>query len=270
MNQLPLAIFKNLVLEYYVYCVLIIIMSISMVSHVSHTTAKRCLDISSAIKEIEANKKVQAVVLASSNPAILSAGLDLTELYNPDKERLPKFWGSFQQLFLDLYGSRLAVIGAIEGHAPAAGCMLAMACDYRVMASSDGEKHGTIGLNEAQFGIAAPPWLGQLMIRTIGFRKGEQALTLGALYSPEDALNIGLVDKVVKSETVLDASYEAARTFAKIPPQARVASKMLARKEYLDELIENRDADTSHFCNFILNDTVQLGLGAYLEKLKRK
>ena len=128
----------------------------------------------------------------------------------------------------------------------------------------------TIGLNEAQFGIAAPPWLGQLMIRTIGFRKGEEALTLGTLFSPEDALNIGLVDRVVKSDMVLDTSYEMASIFAKIPPQARMASKMLARKEYLDELVVNRDTDTGHFCGFILNDAVQLGLGAYLEKLRRK
>jgi len=154
--------------------------------------------------------------------------------------------------------------------------MLAMACDYRIMASSDGDgggdknKRGTIGLNEAQFGIAAPPWLGQLMIRTIGFRKGEEALTLGTLFSPEDALSIGLVDKLVEGDAVVDASYEVARTFTKIPPQARFASKMLARKEFLDDLVENRDTDTAHFCNFILNDTVQLGLGAYLEKLKRK
>jgi 3,2-trans-enoyl-CoA isomerase len=191
-------------------------------------------------------------------------------LYNPNEERLPKFWNSFQQLFLDLYGSRLAVIGAIEGHAPAAGCMLAMACDYRVMAASEGKNRGTIGLNEAQFGIAAPPWLGQLMIRTIGFRKAEEALAMGTLFSPEDALSIGLVDKVVQSESVLDTSFEMASRFAKIPPQARVASKMLARKEYLDEVITSRDADTSHFCNFIQTDTVQKGLGAYLESLKRK
>lgn len=232
---------------------------------------ERCTDISAAIKELEASKNIQAVVLSSSNPAILSAGLDLTELYNPTGERLPKFWNSFQQLFLDLYGSRLAVVCAIEGHAPAAGCMIAMACDYRVMAASEeGKKHGTIGLNEAQFGILAPPWLAQLMIRTIGFRKAEEALSLGTLFSPEDALKIGLVDRVVKSDLVLDTSYEVVSQFAKMPSQARFGSKMLARKSYLDELIASRDADVSHFCNFIQNDAVQKGLGSYLDKLKQK
>jgi len=237
---------------------------------VNSLSLEMCTEISNALKELEAKKEIQAVILRSSNPAILSAGLDLTELYNPNKERFEQFWTSFQQVFLDLYGSRLAVIGAIEGHAPAAGCMLAMACDYRIMAASHGDKFGTIGLNEAQFGIAAPPWLGQLMIRTIGFRQAEEALTLGTLYSPEAALDIGLVDKLVHKDMVLGTSQDVAAKFAKIPPQARVASKMLARKEYLDELIMSRDSDTSHARDFICSDVVQAGLGKYLASLKRK
>ena len=230
----------------------------------------RCTDISEAIKRLEADRKVNAVVLKSTNPTILSAGLDFTELYKPNEQRLKTFWNSLQQVYLDLYGSRLAFVAAIEGHAPAGGCMIAMACDYRVMAASSGKHSGTIGLNEATFGLVAPPWMGQLMLRTIGFRKGEEALSLGTLFSPEQALEIGLVDKVVEKDLVLDTSHKIASTFAKIPPQARAASKLLARKQYLDELIKTRDMDTIHFCSFIQNDHVQKGLEAYLEKLKSK
>ena len=237
---------------------------------------KRCTAISSTIKTIESNPKIQSIILSSSNPAILSAGLDLTELYNPNQDRLPQFWNSFQQVFLDIYGSRCAIVSAIEGHAPAAGCMLAMACDYRIMASSslssssNGKKSGTIGLNEAQFGILAPPWLGQLMIRTIGFRKAEEALSLGTLYTPEKAYEIGLVDKIVQGDKVLETSYSIASQFAKIPSHARYGSKMLARKQFLDDLIDTRVEDTNYFCNFIQDSAVQNGIGDYLLKLKQK
>jgi len=249
---------------------------------VNSLSLEMCQAISKSIKSIESDHpKVQALVLTSSNPSILSAGLDLTELYNPDPQRLPQFWNSFQQLFIDLYGSRLAVICAIEGHAPAAGCMLAMASDYRIMASPtsnssvDNEEKrggggGTIGLNETLFGIAAPPWLGQLMIRTIGFRKAEEALALGKLFSPEEALHLGLVDKIVPNDLVLDRCQDTAAYWAKIPAQARVASKMLARKEYIDDLILKRELDNQHFCAFIQNDAVQAGLGAYLNSLRNK
>jgi len=246
---------------------------------VNSLSMEMCQAISKSIKSIESgHPKVQALVLASSNPSILSAGLDLTELHNPNPKRLPQFWNSFQQLFLDLYGSRLAVVCAIEGHAPAAGCMLAMACDYRIMASPSGVDDnkgkngvvGTIGLNEAMFGIAAPPWLGQLMIRTIGFRKAEEALSLGKLFSPYEALDLGLVDKTVATDLVLKKSHDVAASWAKIPAHARVASKMLARQEYIDELIVNREKDTEMFCEFIQNDVVQAGLGAYLHSLSGK
>ena len=198
---------------------------------------------------------------------MLTGGLDLTELYNTSEERLRQYCHSYQQLFIDLYGSRLAFVTAIEGHAPGAGCMLAMACDHRVMAASEGESSGTIGLNEAQFGLVAAPWMAQLLIRTIGFRKAEEALSLGTLFSPEEALEVGLVDQLVSRDMVLDRSYEVASKFAKIPSQARYASKMLTRKKHLDHFVQNREWDASHMCSLILSDPVQKGLGAYLANL---
>lgn len=106
--------------------------------------------LSGAVKEAEQDKKIQALVLRSANPSIFSAGLDLQEMHKPEMDRLRNFWTSFQQLYIDLHGSRLACIAAIEGHAPAAGCMLALSCDYRIMAS-DMPKI-TIGLNETRLG----------------------------------------------------------------------------------------------------------------------
>jgi 3,2-trans-enoyl-CoA isomerase len=230
----------------------------------------RCQAISQSIKEIEQSKKIQSLVLASSIPTILSAGLDLLEMHKPDQKRLPEFWKSFQQVYLDLYGSRLACIAAIEGHAPAAGCMLALACDYRVMAATEGSFKPTIGLNESKFGIVAPPWLGELMVLTIGHRPAEKALALGTLFSPEDALEIGLVDEVVPKEQVLEKAKEEAIKWAKIPPQARVASKMLTRKKQLDHLIATRQADVDNFVGFATQDIVQKNLSLYLESLKKK
>lgn len=252
---------------------------------VNSLSLEMCTAISKTIKELESDSKIQGMVLASSSPSTFSAGLDLTELYqgknrsesnneNPP-QRLVDFWTSFQQLYLDLYGSRLATVAAIQGHAPAAGCMLALACDYRMMQMSETSR-SKIGLNETQFGIAAPPFLGRLMLRTIGQVRGEQALALGTLFDASQALEVGLVDRVVNidgagsNEKFLDEAKQTANKWAMMPPPARVASKMLARKEFLDELIEGREEDLNHFCTFILQDVIQAGLGAYLASLKKK
>ncbi|KAL7512638.1 hypothetical protein ACHAXN_012698 [Cyclotella atomus] len=250
--------------------------------------------ISTSLKQIESNPKIQSVILASSNPTIFSAGLDITELISPSDERLPKFWNSLQQVYIDLYGSRLATVAAIQGHAPAAGCMLALACDYRIMHGGHGEEHlPTIGFNETQLGIAAPPWMGQLMVRTIGFRPAERALALGTLFPPSEALNAGVVDDVIteqsssESNEVLKAllpealqsqtsnpvmikAYEEAACYAKIPPQARVASKLVTRSESLKEMQMTREDDTQHFCGFITHEVVQKNLMKYVEKMKQR
>lgn len=218
------------------------------------------------------DSNVQSVILSSSNPSILSAGLDLKEMYQPDPQRLSKYWNSVQQLYLDLYGSRLATICAIEGHAPGAGCLLAMACDYRIMAASDHDSKfpPSIGLNETRFGFVAPPFLAKLLFRTIGIRNGEKALQLGTLFKAEEALDIGLVDELVPAHYVIQRSHEVAQEWNEINPKARFESKMIGRKEFIYELLTNREEDTQHFCNFVTDKHVQSSLTLYMNSLKRK
>jgi 3,2-trans-enoyl-CoA isomerase len=191
-------------------------------------------------------------------------------MHKPDMKRLVMFWSSFQDLYLDLYGSRLACIAAMQGHAPAAGCMLAMSCDYRIMAETTETHRPTIGLNESKLGIVAPPWLGQQMVDTIGRRQAELSLALGTLYSPEEALKIGLVDLVVPQDQVEAKASEAALQWAKIPAQARVASKRMIRKDRLDRLKASRSQDVEHFANFVITEQVQDSLTAYLDMLAKK
>ena len=75
---------------------------------------------------------------------------------------------------------------------PAGGCLLSLCCDYRVM---QGPKF-TIGLNETLLGIVAPFWFKDTMLNTVGQRHTELALQLGTLFTADQALSIGLVDKV--------------------------------------------------------------------------
>jgi len=231
----------------------------------------RCQALSKSIQKAEDDPKIQALVLKSIYPQIFSAGLDLREMHNPDLDRLNAFWSSFQNLYFSLYGSRLACIAAIEGHAPAAGCMLALSCDYRIMAATDNPKKvATIGLNESKFGIVAPPWLAKQMVDTVGRRQAELSLSLGTLYTSEQAMEIGLVDAVVAREAVQAKAFEEAKKWAAMVPQARVASKELIRKERIDALRSNQKEDRDYFVGFITQEKVQENLGFYLDTLMKK
>jgi 3,2-trans-enoyl-CoA isomerase len=147
-----------------------------------------------------------------------------------------------------------------------------MACDYRIMATSD---HGSkippsMGLNETRFGFVAPPFLAKLLFRTIGIRNGEKALQLGTLFKAEEALDIGLVDELVPAHYVIQRSHEVAQEWNEINPKARFESKMIGRKEFIYELLTNREEDTQHFCNFVTDKHVQSSLTLYMNSLKRK
>ena len=250
-----------------------------------------CREISGALSELKEDPDTTAVVVASSLPSrIFSAGLDApTELYRPDPDRLPEFWRSFQLLFLDLYGcTELSTVAALEGPAPAAGCMLALSCDCRAMLRSPNPAvggGGPIGLNESHLGIVAPPWMCQQYIDVLGHRKAELALLAGTLFPPDQALEAGLVDELVVVEEEEDesnhrdggsddgisptrrAAIAKAREFADIPAGARTAAKKLTRGPLVETLTRDRDKDIDFFCEFVTSDPVQESLGMYLEAL---
>lgn len=95
--------------------------------------------------------------------------------------------------------------------------MISLCCDYRVMASGNFR----IGLNESQIGIVAPFWFVDLYCRTIGERHSERLLQLGAMISPEEALEIGMVDEVAEADRVVDAAVEALKPFLTVPAVVR-------------------------------------------------
>ena len=132
----------------------------------------------------------------------------------------------------------------------------------------------------------------QLMVRTIGFRPAERALALGTLYPPSEALSAGVVDDVITEQScsanevlrvllpdviqnqannavMQKAFFEAAR-YTKIPPLARVATKLRTREESLKQMEVMREADIKGFCGFVTHDEVQRNLMRYVEGLKQK
>ncbi|KAK4016545.1 hypothetical protein OUZ56_031502 [Daphnia magna] len=222
--------------------------------------------LSESLSELEKNK-CKGFILTSACPGIFSAGLDIREMYQPTEERLKEFWSSLQTLWLQLYGSKMASVALINGHAPAGGCLLAMCCDSRIMVNGKSK----IGLNETKLGIVAPFWFKDTFVNTIGVRQSERALQLGSLFTPDEALKIGLVDRVLPDPEAATAVAESElKEFLQIPAMARYLSKMRIREAALKDLLENREKDLNTFVNFATTDAVQKGLGIYLQSLAKK
>lgn len=228
-------------------------------------------------------------------------------MYKPDQERMRLFWTALQDVWLKLYGSSFPTAAAInvsqaaaqqrifleqfkiyfyQGHAPAGGCLLALCCEYRVMCPKY-----TIGLNETRLGIVAPEFFMATMRNVLSRRQAEKALTLGTMFTTDEALNvifsfykgpsirinfflftqIGLIDEVAADKEEAVAKCEAfLGEFRKIAPQARSLTKQMLRKAELIALSENRKQDTELFAYAVNQKKTQAGLEAYMQSLKKK
>lgn len=190
----------------------------------------------------------------------------MNELYKPDPKRGREFWGNFQDVFLKLYGSSFPTAAAIHGHSPAGGCLLAMSCEYRVMCPKF-----TIGLNETKLGIVAPWWLMEAMKQTIPLRQAEMALTLGKLFTTNEALKVGLVDEIAKDKSdALEKCEKFLLKFQKVNSAARHSTKMQLRGAFINKLAVSKEDDIDTFMNFINQEKIQKSLGLYMKVMKMR
>ena len=93
-----------------------------------------------------------AMILASSHQRLFCPGWDLKLLADADRDQLGEFLQEFNSLILDLFSYPGPTAAAVGGHAVAAGCLLSLCCDLRVMATGQARQ----GLSELNLGVPVP------------------------------------------------------------------------------------------------------------------
>ena len=211
---------------------------------------------------------VDAVVLSGA-PGIFSAGLDVPHLMalGQDRQALHAGWGAFFGAARSLAALRIPVVAALTGHAPAGGCVLALCCDYRVMARSPNPvKPFMIGMNETQVGLAVPEGAQQLMRRVIGPYRAERLLVSGSMVTADEALRLGLVDTVVEVDQVVPHALEWLSTLLALPRAPMLLTRSLARAD-LVRALEPQNLDLERFVEGWYDADTQAGLRALLARL---
>jgi len=173
-----------------------------------------------------------------------SAGLDLIELYGYNEEEIRSFWLLFLEFTANITAFKKPLVAAINGHAPAGGCVIALACDGRVMA----EGKYIIGLNEVPVGIIVPDSIFKLYAFWLGSAHACRSLLEGKLFSPEEALTIGLVDELVNPDSIMTAAERRIRKYMAFEPNTWQQSKLNIRKE----LIAGMSADQSQTLDMMI------------------
>lgn len=175
-----------------------------------------------------------AGLVLAGGPKVFSAGLDVPYLLSiqDDPAALRAAWETFFEAARALAACPVPVAAAIAGHAPAGGCVLALCCDLRIMASGP----FAIGLNETQVGLALPVGILRLLQRTVGQREAERLAVSGAMVEAERALAIGLVDELAGIDEVTTRALAHLQALAGLPRAPMLATRALARADLVDAL----------------------------------
>ncbi|MCX2573460.1 enoyl-CoA hydratase/isomerase family protein [Pedobacter sandarakinus] len=185
-------------------------------------------ELDDMLKNIAADENIGGVILTGTAP-FFSAGLDLVALYNYNEEEAKSFFETFFAFTANLVSFKKPMVAAISGHSPAGGCVIALACDARVMA----EGQYIIGLNEVPVGIIVPNSIFQLYAFWLGKAEATRSLLTGKLYNPEEALKVGLVDELVKTESLLTAAERKIKKFMELESNTWSQSKLNIRQDLI-------------------------------------
>ena len=157
-----------------------------------------------------------------------SAGLNLKEVASLDAAGMQRFLATLERMVDALFHYPGAIVGWINGHAIAGGCIVALTCDHRLMTT---QPKARIGLNEVPLGLRFPPKTWRLVRHRVPANVVERVVLEGGLYAPETALRLGLVDELVAGEAEARAYAER---IAAAPRAAYVAAKKALREAVFD------------------------------------
>lgn len=204
-------------------------------------------------------------LILSGGEKVFSGGLDVPYLMTLDKAGLLKCWSRFFDAARALANSPIPVVAAIAGHNPAGGCVLALCCDYRVMA------HGPfrIGLNETQVGLAVPEAIQYLMRRVVGSQRAERLIVAGAMIESSYAHEIGLVDVLSDPAHVVATAKVWLDATLALPSTPMLATRKIARADIVNALNAFNDADLEMFIEGWYSKDTQTALHALMSKLKK-
>ena len=186
---------------------------------------------------------IGAVILTGKGNKFFSFGFDIPEFISYSKESFTRYLMKFTKLFADIFVFPKPVIAALNGHTIAGGCMLAIACDYRIMAGG----RAKISLNEMTFGSSVFAGSVEVLRYCVGSAAAQEILYSGRMYSAEDALKIGLIDRVSSAEDLAGEAREVAGGFAAKDRAAFGSIKRLLRVSVFEEMIRREEASVHEF-----------------------
>jgi enoyl-CoA hydratase len=214
------------------------------------------------VRELEgiAASDARALIITGTGSAF-SAGVDLFRVLDGGAEYLKQFLPAMEALFRTLLTFPKPAIAAINGHAIAGGCILAAACDYRVMA----EGSARIGVPELAVGVPFPTLPFEIVRARVSPGPFRDLVFTGRTVQPSEAVFVGLVDEIAPADVLMTRAQHAAERLADIPP----ITFALTKRTFTEPILERVGRAASLNADVVAaweSPAVQARMRAYVEK----
>jgi enoyl-CoA hydratase len=220
-------------------------------------------ELNLAFGQLEREESTRAIILTGAGEKAFVAGADIGELARCNPLSGIKTSRKGQSLMFQIQWHPKPVIAAINGFALGGGCEIALACDIRI--ASDKAK---LGLPEVNLGILPGYGGTQRLPRLVGLGKGKELIFTGEMIDAQEALRIGLVNKVVPAADLMKEAKEMARKIAsKGPVAVRLAKQAINFGANVD-LSSGCIFETDQFGVVCATADKAEGTTAFLEKRK--
>ena len=195
--------------------------------------------LDAALDRAEAEAK--ALIIAG-RPGRFSAGFNLKiMLSGPEPARA--LLGQGAHVFRRLYGFPLPLVMACTGHALAGGCLVMLCGDLRIGIQGPFK----LGMNEVAIGMPLPVLAIELVRDRVGLEYLDQATLFARIFSPDEALEAGMLTHVVAPEDLEKTAMEKAEALAGLDTAAYSQSKNRLRRATIKHVLDTLDTDLASF-----------------------
>ena len=231
-------------------------------------------DSHAAIKEqcvrVESDDSVRAIVIrgaaapvpedgAKPKPAAFAAGADISEFAGKNSDDVREFFGN--NAWEAVWDLSKPTIAMVDGFALGGGTELALACDLRVAST-----RAKFGQPEINLGLIPGGGGTQRLCRLLGYGKAMEMTLTGEMVGADEALRIGLVNKVVEPEDLERGALELAENIARKSPYTVKVAKRAVRAALDLPFTEGVLAERSEFVALFDTEDKEIGVSAFLER----
>jgi methylglutaconyl-CoA hydratase len=218
--------------------------------------------LKAALRDADADESLRAIVIRGAGKDFCS-GADLSaiqKIATASYEENIEDARSLAELFLLIRSVKVPVIAAVHGRALAGGCGLASACDLIVASKS-----ARFGYPEVKIGFV-PAMVAAILRRNLGEKKSFELLTQGFEFSAEEAVNLGLVNRVVGDDELENAVMNFASVYTKVSGSAVAMTKHLLYSIDADTFETAIEKGVETNARARMTDDCQKGIAKFLEK----